>query len=99
MEREEASGIGFPGSSVVKNPPARGGDTGSILGPGRSPMPWINEAHVPQLLSPHGPEPVLYSERSHHRKEPSHCKEEQPLLSTTATKPAQRARASTAPDK
>ena len=29
---------GLPGSSVVKNPPANAGDTGSILGPGRSHM-------------------------------------------------------------
>ena len=27
----------FPGGSVVKNPPANAGDTGSILGSGRSP--------------------------------------------------------------
>ena len=29
----------FPGGAVVKNPPANEGDTGSIPGPGRSPMP------------------------------------------------------------
>ena len=28
---------GFPGGSVVDNPPANAGDTGSIPGPGRSP--------------------------------------------------------------
>ena len=28
---------GFPGGSVVKNPPANPGDTGSIPGSGRSP--------------------------------------------------------------
>ena len=28
---------GFPGSSVVKNPPANAGDVGSVLGLGRSP--------------------------------------------------------------
>ena len=28
---------GFPGSSMVKNPPANAGDTGSIPGLGRSP--------------------------------------------------------------
>ena len=33
---------GFPGGSVVKNPPASAGDTGSIPGPGRSHMPWSN---------------------------------------------------------
>ena len=29
--------MGFPGGSVVKNPPASGGDTGSIPWSGRSP--------------------------------------------------------------
>ena len=29
--------MGFPGDSVVKNPPANAGDTGLILGSGRSP--------------------------------------------------------------
>ena len=31
---------GFPGGSVVKNPPANAGDMGSIPGLGRSHMPW-----------------------------------------------------------
>ena len=31
---------GFPGGTVVKNPPANAGDTGSSPGPGRSHMPW-----------------------------------------------------------
>ena len=30
--------VGFPGGTVVKNPPANAGDTGSIPGPGRSHM-------------------------------------------------------------
>ena len=29
--------MGFPGGSVVKNPPANAGDMGLIPGPGRSP--------------------------------------------------------------
>ena len=29
--------MGFPGGSVVKNPPANAGDAGSISGLGRSP--------------------------------------------------------------
>ena len=33
---EKVSVRGFPGGSVVKNPPANAGDAGSILGPGRS---------------------------------------------------------------
>ena len=32
----------FPGGSVVKNPPASAGDTGSSPGPGRSHTPWSN---------------------------------------------------------
>ena len=42
---------GFPGGSVVKNPADNAGDTGSISGPGRSHVPWSNQASVPQLLS------------------------------------------------
>ena len=37
-----ALGVGFPGGSVVKNPPANAGDTGSSPGPGRSHMPQSN---------------------------------------------------------
>jgi len=33
---------GFPSGSVVKNPPASAGDTGSIPDPGRSNMQWSN---------------------------------------------------------
>ena len=33
---------GFLGDPVVMNPPANAGDTGSILGPGRSHMPQGN---------------------------------------------------------
>ena len=33
---------GFPGGSVVKDPPANAGDTGSIPDPGRSHMLWSN---------------------------------------------------------
>ena len=32
----------FPGGTVVKNPPANAGDTGSSPGPGRSHMPQSN---------------------------------------------------------
>ena len=34
--------LGFPGGSVVKNPPANAGDTGSSPGLGRSHMPQSN---------------------------------------------------------
>ena len=43
----------FSGGTVVKNPPANAGDTGSSPGPGRSHMPQSNEPRVPQLLSLH----------------------------------------------
>ena len=33
---------GFPGDTVVKNPPDNAGDTGSSPGLGRSHMPWSN---------------------------------------------------------
>ena len=32
----------LPGGSVVKNPSANAGDTGSVPGPGGSHMPWSN---------------------------------------------------------
>ena len=44
-------GRDFPGDTVVKNPPANAGDTGSNPGPGRSHTPWSNWACAPQLLS------------------------------------------------
>ena len=42
---------GFPGGAVVENPPSNAGDTGWSPGPGRSHMPRINKARMPQLLS------------------------------------------------
>ena len=36
------SNRGFPGGSMVKNPPANAGDRGSIPGPGGSHMPQSN---------------------------------------------------------
>ena len=42
----------FPGGTVVKNPPANAGDMGLIPGLEISHVPWSNQAHVPQLLSP-----------------------------------------------
>ena len=46
-------GRGFPGGSVVKNPPANAEDMGSNSGLGRSHMLMSNKAQAPQLLSPH----------------------------------------------
>ena len=42
---------GFPGGTVVENPPANAGDTGSSPGLGRSHMPRSSWAREPQLLS------------------------------------------------
>ena len=73
---------GFPGGSVVKNPPASTGDSGAIPDLGRPPMAQSNQAHVPQLLSqcskacepqllkPTGPEPGLHNKRSHRSEKP-----------------------------
>ena len=43
--------LGFPGGSVVEDPPANAGDVGSIPGLERSRMLWSNEARAPQLKS------------------------------------------------
>ena len=42
VEKENLIMEGFPGGTVVKNPPANAGDTGSSPGPGRSHMPRSN---------------------------------------------------------
>ena len=42
---------GFPGSSVLKNPPANASDMGSFPDLGSSGMPGNNEARGPQPLS------------------------------------------------
>ena len=90
---------GFPGGSVVKNPPANAGDTGLILGLGRFHMIQNNSACVPQLLSfcsraqdlqllkLLSPRARLRNLRSHCNEKPSHCHEEQPLLTTAREKP------------
>ena len=73
---------GFPGGTVVKNPPANAGDTGLSPGPGRSHMPRRNQARgpqllrlrsiarEPQLLKPTRLEPVLCNKRSHPMRSP-----------------------------
>ena len=42
----------FSGGPMVRNPPANSEDTASIPGLRRSHMPWGNESHAPQSLSP-----------------------------------------------
>ena len=39
---QESALLGYPGGSVMKNPPANAGDTSLIPGPGRSHMPRHN---------------------------------------------------------
>ena len=40
--KKKKSRVGFPGGSVVKNPPANAGDMTSIPDPGRSHVPQSN---------------------------------------------------------
>ena len=71
---------GFPAGPVVKNLPAKAGDTSSIPGLGRFP-------HTLGQLSPCTPEPVLRNERSHCRKKPVHQNKEQVPLAATRDSP------------
>ena len=67
-----------PGGSVVKNPPAHAGETGSISGLGRSHMPQGQKTHAPQLLSPsraatteaHCAPELVARKRNHHDRSP-----------------------------
>ena len=47
----KAYGWDFPGGPRVKNLPASAGDMDLIPGPGRSHVPWSNQACGPQQLS------------------------------------------------
>ena len=60
----------FPGGTVVKHPPAKAGDMGSVLALGRFHMPRAIKAHEQQVLGPCALEPVLHNKRSHHNDEP-----------------------------
>ena len=62
---KKSSFWGFPGGAVVKNPPANVGDMGSSPGPGRSHMPWSNQACAPQLLSLRATTTEVRAPRSH----------------------------------
>ena len=67
---------GFPGGTVVTNPPANAGDTGLSPGPGRFHMLRSNKARVPQLLKPASLEPMLRNKRSHCNEKPAYHNEE-----------------------
>ena len=75
---------GCPGGSVVKNPAASAGDTGSLPALGGSHIPWSSQVHAPQLLSlcpgaqelqllqPMHLDPTLHHKRSNGEEKPVH---------------------------
>ena len=76
---------GFPGSSVVKNPPASAGAKGSISDPGRSHIPRSNKARGRQLYWAYALEPRSHNcwahmlpttegcvFKRHHSEKPAH---------------------------
>ena len=72
----------FPGGTVDKNPPAKGGHLGLIPGPGRFHMPQGIIAHAPQLLSlsassteTREPRARAPQQERHHNEKPAHAKE------------------------
>ena len=82
--------LDFPGDPVVKNPSANAENIDSTPSPGRSHMPRSIQAHEPQLLSPCAATskasclvPTLRIKRSHRCEKPTHCTQEQLLLSKT----------------
>ena len=76
----------IPGGPVVKNLPANAGDVDLIIGPGRSHVPWDNEACAPQALTPASLEPSLCNKRSHSNTS-VRCEEEEPLLAAVRESP------------
>ena len=64
--------VGLPGDSVVKNPPVKAGDTGSIPHLERFHMPRSNQAHAHNYWSLHTLEPVLHNQRNHCDEKPTH---------------------------
>ena len=63
---------GFSGGLDSKESAGSAGDLGSIPGLGRPHVPWGNQAHAPQLLSPRTLQPVLHNKRSHVSQKPAH---------------------------
>ena len=62
----------FPSRTLDENLPPNAGDMGSIPGLGRSHMPPVNRARVPQLLRPRAAaaELVLHKKRKHQKEKP-----------------------------
>ena len=65
----------FPGGTVDKNPPAKAGDMGSILGLGRSHMPRFLPAILIPACASSSPA-FLSNKRSHHNEKPARLNEE-----------------------
>ena len=42
MQEKKKKDQGFPGGSMVKTLPVSAEESGSVLGPGKSHMPWSN---------------------------------------------------------
>ena len=68
-------GRGFPGGSVVKNPPAKARDTGFVPDQGRSHMPKSSQTHAPRLWTLYsrawklqGPKPMRLRARAGQQK-------------------------------
>ena len=97
---------GFPGVSVVKNPPADAGNTGSIPDPGRSHMLWSNKllCHhcrvcAPEPRSPHAAGVEAHVPGDSRRERLEHRNKEEPPAAATGEKPSQPWRPSTAKNK
>ena len=65
---------------MVKNPPTKPEDTGSIPGPGRFHMLWGNEAYAPQLLKPERPRAQAPQQTATTTRSPHSVTREQPQL-------------------
>ena len=85
--------MGFPGGSVVKNPPANARNTGLIPGPGRSHVQQSNQVRMPQLLSLCSGaresqllQPHATTTKSQHAREPRVCNERS-LCAVTKSSP------------
>ena len=89
---------GFPGGSVVKNPPANTQDRGSIPGPQRSHMPQspcittiepVLQSQGTTTTEAHELQSLCLATRAATATRSPHCKEEESLLTATREKPAQ----------
>ena len=105
---DQKSLLGFPGDSMVKNPPASVGDMGSIPNSRRFYIPQSNQVQVSQLLSVHSkplelqlwkptcPRDFAPTREATEMRSPYTATREQPPLATAREKPTQQWRPSTA---